>query len=278
MDPVVKRRVGCIVRNVVLILYSVITIFPFYWTFVNSFRKNDQIFSKMVLWPENITYLENYKRVFMQDIPRAFKNSVMLTSISLILLIVCTLLAAYVLSVYRFRFAKAFYLMFAMGVVIPRLSILISTYHNFKTFGFLNHQFPIVFCYATFELSLSIFLIVGFMQSLPSSVLESGIVDGCGSFKLLTKIVFPMSRNGFLTVLILSFVSIWNEYAYSNVLLSNRKFKTLTIALANSKTEYAIDYGMLSAAAVFAVVPVMLVYFFLQDKIISGMVVGAVKG
>lgn len=278
MDPVVKRRVVGGLKYGLMITYAVITIFPFYWTFVNSFRKNDQIFAKMVLWPENIMNLENYKKVFMQDIPRAFKNSIMLTAIALILLITCTLLAAYVLSVYRFRFAKAFYLMFAMGVVIPRLSILISTYHNFKTFGFLNKQFPIVFCYATFELPLSIFLIVGFMQSLPSSVLESGIVDGCNSFQLLTRIVLPMSRNGFLTVLILAFVSIWNEYAYSNVLLSNRKFKTLTIALANSKTEYAIDYGMLSAAAVFAVVPVMLVYFFLQDKIISGMVVGAVKG
>ena len=278
MNPVVKRRMVSGVKYGMIIIYAVIKIFPFYWTLVNSFRKNDQIFSKMVLWPENIMNLENYKKVFMQDIPRAFKNSIMLTAVALILLIACTLLAAYVLSVYRFRFAKAFYLTFAMGVVIPRLSILISTYHNFKTFGFLNRQFPIVFCYATFELPLSIFLIVGFMQSLPSAVLESGIVDGCSSFQLLTKIVLPMSRNGFLTVLILSFVSIWNEYAYSNVLLSNRKFKTLTIALANSKTEYAIDYGMLSAAAVFAVVPVMLVYFFLQDKIISGMVVGAVKG
>ena len=116
------------------------------------------------------------------------------------------------------------------------------------------------------------------MQSLPSSVLESGIIDGCNSFRLLTQIVLPMSRNGLLTVIILSFVSIWNEYAYSLVLLSNRKFKTLTIALASSKTEFTIEYGMLSAGAVFAVVPIMLVYFFLQDKIISGMVVGAVKG
>lgn len=202
----------------------------------------------------------------------------MLTSISLVLLICCTLMAAYVLSAYRFKFAKVIYLLFAMGVVIPRLSILIATFRNFKSFGFLNQQYPIIFCYVTFELPLSIFLIVGFMQSLPSSVLESGIIDGCNSFRLLTQIVLPMSRNGLLTVIILSFVSIWNEYAYSLVLLSNRKFKTLTIALASSKTEFTIEYGMLSAGAVFAVVPIMLVYFFLQDKIISGMVVGAVKG
>lgn len=278
MNPIVKRRASLAVKYALMILYAVITIFPLYWTFVNSFRTNDQIFSKMVLWPENITYLENYKMIFEQDIPLAFKNSVVLTSISLVLLICCTLMAAYVLSAYRFKFAKVIYLLFAMGVVIPRLSILIATFRNFKSFGFLNQQYPIIFCYVTFELPLSIFLIVGFMQSLPSSVLESGIIDGCNSFRLLTQIVLPMSRNGLLTVIILSFVSIWNEYAYSMVLLSNRKFKTLTIALASSKTEFTIEYGMLSAGAVFAVVPIMLVYFFLQDKIISGMVVGAVKG
>ncbi|WP_195543693.1 carbohydrate ABC transporter permease [Massiliimalia timonensis] len=278
MNPIAKRRTSLAVKYALMILYAVITIFPLYWTFVNSFRTNDQIFSKMVLWPENITYLENYKMIFEQDIPLAFKNSVVLTSISLVLLICCTLMAAYVLSAYRFKFAKVIYLLFAMGVVIPRLSILIATFRNFKSFGFLNQQYPIIFCYVTFELPLSIFLIVGFMQSLPSSVLESGIIDGCNSFRLLTQIVLPMSRNGLLTVIILSFVSIWNEYAYSLVLLSNRKFKTLTIALASSKTEFTIEYGMLSAGAVFAVVPIMLVYFFLQDKIISGMVVGAVKG
>ncbi|SCH34065.1 Inner membrane ABC transporter permease protein ycjP [uncultured Ruminococcus sp.] len=278
MNPIAKRRTSLAVKYALMILYAVITIFPLYWTFVNSFRTNDQIFSKMVLWPENITYLENYKMIFEQNIPLAFKNSVVLTSISLVLLICCTLMAAYVLSAYRFKFAKVIYLLFAMGVVIPRLSILIATFRNFKSFGFLNQQYPIIFCYVTFELPLSIFLIVGFMQSLPSSVLESGIIDGCNSFRLLTQIVLPMSRNGLLTVIILSFVSIWNEYAYSLVLLSNRKFKTLTIALASSKTEFTIEYGMLSAGAVFAVVPIMLVYFFLQDKIISGMVVGAVKG
>ena len=145
MNPIAKRRTSLAVKYALMILYAVITIFPLYWTFVNSFRTNDQIFSKMVLWPENITYLENYKMIFEQDIPLAFKNSVVLTSISLVLLICCTLMAAYVLSAYRFKFAKVIYLLFAMGVVIPRLSILIVTFRNFKSFGFLNQQYTIIF-------------------------------------------------------------------------------------------------------------------------------------
>lgn len=267
-----------VVKYTLMTVYAVITIFPLYWTFVNSFRTNNQIFSKMVLWPENITYFENYKKIFQQNIPLAFKNSVVLTVISLLVLTCCALMAGFVLATYRFRFAKAIYLLFSMGVVIPRLSILIATFRNFSTFGFLNQQYPIIFCYVTFELPMAIFLIVGFMQALPSSVLESGIIDGCSSLKLMTRIVVPMSRNGLLTMVILAFVSIWNEYAYSMILLSNRKYKTLTIALANSKSEFTVQYGMLSAGAVFAVVPIMIVYFFLQDKIISGIVMGAEKG
>jgi raffinose/stachyose/melibiose transport system permease protein len=144
--------------------------------------------------------------------------------------------------------------------------------------GFLGKQYPITLCYATFELSMAIFLLVGFMQSIPPSLIESAKIDGANSFDILMRVVMPISRNGIVTVIILAFVSIWNEYAYAMVMISNIKFRTLTILLASAKNEFFVEYGMMSAGVVVAVIPMIIVYSFLQDKIISGMVAGAVKG
>lgn len=259
-------------------IFSLLTFFPLWWTFVNSFRTNDQIFSSTRLIPESFTYLKNYVNIFAQNVPLGMYNSATLTVVSLALLLVCAIPAAYLMSQYKFKSANLLFGLFTMGIVVPRLSILIATFSNFSVLGFLHLKYPITLCYATFELPIAIFLLVGFMQTIPTAIVESAKIDGCNSFGLLMKIVLPISRNGVVTVLILAFVSIWNEYAYAMVLIPNIMFKTITVVLASAKSEYATEYGMMSAGVMVAVIPMIVVYSFLQDKIISGMVAGAVKG
>ncbi|SFK79071.1 raffinose/stachyose/melibiose transport system permease protein [Paenibacillus sp. 1_12] len=265
-------------RYMLLLLYAVVTIFPLLWTLSNSFRTNDQIFSKFAVIPESLTYFKNYEMIFATSIPLAFYNSLTITALSLLIMLVCAIPASYLLSQYKFRFAQTIYLFFVIGIIVPRLSILIAEFKNFQMFGFLGKQYPIALCYATFELSIALFLLVGFMQSIPPSIIESAKIDGANSFDVLIRIVMPVSRNGIVTVIILAFVSIWNEYAYAMVMIPNIKFRTLTILLASAKNEFFVEYGMMSAGVVVAVVPMIIVYGFLQDKIISGMVAGAVKG
>lgn len=275
---ILKRRIIKTVKYVSLSLWAVVTLFPLYWTFVNSFRTNNQIFTKFAWFPEDITYLENYKSMMQNDVLLAFFNSTTITAITMALLLICAILLAYVLSVYRFKYAAAIHSFFTIGVVIPRLSVLIATYMNFKTLGLLGHRYSLVFCYAAFEIPMAVYLLVGYMKSLPAEVFESGIIDGCSSWTLLTKIVLPMSKNGILTVVIISFVNVWNDYLYARVFLTNNKFLTVTTMIASAKTEFFTDYGMQMAGVILAVAPIIFVYMFLQDKIIDGMAAGAVKG
>jgi raffinose/stachyose/melibiose transport system permease protein len=265
-------------RYMLLVLYSLVTIFPLLWTLSNSFRTNDQIFSKFAIIPESLEYFKNYQMIFETNIPLAFYNSLTITALSLFIMLICAIPAAYLLSQYKFKFAQTIYLFFVIGIIVPRLSILIAEFKNFQIFGFLGKQYPIALCYATFELSIALFLLVGFMQSIPPSIIESAKIDGANSWDVLIRIVMPVSRNGIVTVIILAFVSIWNEYAYAMVMIPNIKFRTLTILLASAKNEFFVEYGMMSAGVIVAVVPMIIVYGFLQDKIISGMVAGAVKG
>lgn len=273
-----KVKISAAVKYVLLSAYALVTVFPLFWTFTNSFRTNDQIFSATVLLPESFTYLVNYVNILKENILGAYWNSFSLTVATLLIMLICVIPAAFLLSQYRFRMSRRLQNLFVIGIIIPRLAILITTFQNFNTFGFLNHKYPITLCYAAFEIPMAVFLMVGFMQSLPGEIAESAIIDGCNSFQVLTKIIMPMSQNGIVTVIILSFVSIWNEYAYAMVLLSNNKFHTLPMLLASAKGEFFVDYGLQCAAVMVAVVPIIVVYIFLQRKIVDGMVAGAVKG
>ena len=273
-----KATISGVVKYVLLSVYAMVTVFPLFWTFTNSFRTNNQIFSTTVLLPESFTYLVDYTNILKENILGAYWNSFSLTVTTLVIMLLCVIPAAFLMSQYRFHLSKALQNLFVVGIIIPRLAILITTFQNFNTFGFLNHKYPITLCYAAFEIPMAVFLMVGFMQSLPGEIAESAIIDGCSSFQVLTKIIIPMSQNGIVTVIILSFVSIWNEYAYAMVLLSNKKFHTLPMLLASAKGEFFVDYGLQCAAVMVAVVPIIVVYIFLQRKIVDGMVAGAVKG
>lgn len=275
---VMKGRLSAGLKYLVLSLWAVVTIFPLYWTFVNSFRTNNQIFSRAAWLPESFSNLDNYRAMLQNNLPRSFFNTFTITALTMVLLLFCAVCASFLLSVYRFRYARPLHSLLIMGIVIPRLSVLIASYMNFNAMGLLGHKYALVFCYTAFELPLAVYLLVGFMRSLPPEIFESAIIDGCSSPQLLRNIVLPMSRNGIVTVLIISTVSVWNDYIYARIFLTNKKHMTITILIASAKTEFMTDYGMQMAGVILTVAPIILVYFFLQDKIINGMVMGAVKG
>jgi raffinose/stachyose/melibiose transport system permease protein len=121
-------------------------------------------------------------------------------------------------------------------------------------------------------------VLVTFMRAIPAELDEAAIIDGCGIWSLFFRIVLPLSRNGIVTILILAFVAVWNDYLTALILLPDQQNRTLSVALAYAKDEYRVDYGVMAAAIVFAVAPMLIVYLFLKDRLTSGMAAGAVKG
>ena len=278
-QAILRRKIFRVLKYLVLSLWATITIFPLYWTFINSFRTNPQIFRSFSLLPENLTYLDNYTAMIeLNNIPRAFYNTGTMTFFAMCLLLVCTIGVGFLISVYRFKFAFAIQTFFVLGIVIPRLSVLIPTYMNFNDLGLLGMQYSLILAYTAFEMPIAVFLLCGFIRSLPHEVYESAIIDGCNSPQLLTNIVLPMSRNGLVTILIITGVSVWNEYMYAMIFLTNRAYRTIPSVIASARTEYVTEFGMLMAGVILTVAPIILIYFFLQDKIITGMSMGAVKG
>ena len=273
-----RRRSPLAVVYLVLGVHSLLTLFPLVWVLSNSFRQNDAILTSMRLVPESLQFSNYVEMLRVTSIPLAFFNSLTITLASLALLLVVALPLSFALARFRFRFANWVFMFFAAAVLVPSVSVLPMTFRLFADLGLLGTKYGIALVYATEQLPVSVFLLVTFMRAIPQELDEAALIDGCGLWDLFLRVVVPLSRNGIVTILILAFVAVWNDYLTALVLLPDQANQTLSLALAYAKDEYFVNYGMMSAAIVFAVTPMLIVYLFLKDRLITGMAAGAVKG
>ena len=262
----------------VLLLVVFMSLFPVYWTLVNSFRDNTQIMTSFRLVPEQVQPT-NYVNVFLRSkIALNFLNSVVIVASKLLLLSFCALTASFAISRYRFKLGYVVYFLFVAQIFVPGITMIGMIYKLLSQLGLLGTKVGIVLLYSTASLPLSIFLLVAFMKTIPGELDESATLDGCTPWQLFGSIILPLSRNGMVVVLIIAFVVSWNDYIWAMLLLPTQTARTFTVALAFFKTEYYTDYSLLSACVIVGLAPVIVGYAFLQDKLITGLTAASVKG
>jgi ABC-type glycerol-3-phosphate transport system permease component len=274
------RRVSFsdITKFTVLAFHAALTIFPLVWVLSNSFRTTDQILTRIRLIPESFT-LVNFVKVWEStSIPRALVNSVTIDLVSLALLLAVVLPLSFALARFRFRAATFIYLFFSLAVLVPTVTVLPMTYRLFNELGLLGQKYAIAFIYVAEQLPISVFLMVMFMRTIPVELDEAAILDGCSPWGLFWSVTLPLSRNGVVTIVILAFVAIWNDYLTALVILTKQAHKTLSVVLGYARNEYMVDYGMMSAAIIFAIAPMIVIYLLVKSQLIKGMAMGAVKG
>lgn len=274
----VRHNPVMIIGYLALIINTASCLIPILWTLSNSFRTNTQIFSRFSLIPEQFNFGNFESIVDNTNLVQAFVNSLVISVSSLVLLLICVLPASFLFSRFRFRFSRAFYTFFLLSIFVPSIVLLQAVYELFAHLNLLNVQYSIVLAYTAGQIPFCIFLLTAYMRELPGEIEEAAIIDGANVWDIFRRITVPMTRNGIVVILILSFISIWNDYIYALVFLPQPQRQTLTVALANVKGEYAVSYGLLSAAAIMAIVPVFVFYLFTKNFLMSGMSSGAVKG
>src|SRR5665647_686514 len=179
-------------------------------------------------------------------------------------------MAAFAISRFKFKLGFPIYLLFAAGIFIPGITLMGMIYKLLYQLSLLGTKPGVILLYASTNLPLSIFLLVAFMQTIPKEIDDAAIIDGCNPWQLFTKIIIPLSRNGLVVVLIIAFIGAWNDYIWAMILLPTQLERTFTVALAFFKTEFFTDYGLLSACVIVGLLPVIVGYVFLQDKLIIG--------
>jgi len=263
-----------------MLLFVVVVVVPLLWVLVSSFKTGPEIFASPWGLPKSLPF-GNYVSAWVgEGIGGYFVNSLLVTFATLIVLLPCGAMAAYVLARYPFRGSKAIFGTFLGGMMFPHFLVIVPLFVMLKQIGMLDTKSGLVLVYVAYSLSFTVFVLFGFFQSLPGELAEAAMIDGCGHAGTFWRIMLPLARPGILVVAIFNAIGLWNEYGLALVLLPSKENRTLPLGIADMAMarQYQSDWGALFAGLVIVMLPVMVVYWVFRDRIHETMLRGAIKG
>jgi multiple sugar transport system permease protein len=274
-----KRLIRIFTVNIPLVVLFIITIFPLYWTIVTSLKPENEIMKlPLKYWPSPITF-DNYKYIWNNmGFDVYFWNSVMVTVISTVVCTVVSLFGGYAIARYPYKGKKLTYLILLVSQMFPGVVLMIPLFEIFKNMGIVNSPYSLILTYTTVRIPFCMIMISGFVAGVSPALEEAAQIDGCSVFGAITKIVVPTIAPGLVAAGAFAFVSSWNEYVYAFCFLSSERYFTLPIGLKLMKGEFSVAYGSLAAGCVMALIPVILLFAYIQKYLVSGLSAGAVKG
>ncbi|MCT2536674.1 carbohydrate ABC transporter permease [Aquibacillus koreensis] len=273
-----KERNLNIFKYIFLWGYALITVGLFIWVTLTAFKDNTQIFTNPFGLPESYSFSNFAEAWTGANMSQFFVNSLIVSVISVSLCLFLGATLSFVIARFRFRGNGLLYALFVLGLAIPLQSLILPIFFRMDNIGLRDSLLGLILVYTALNLPKTVFLLVGFMKGIPSELEEAAIIDGCGYWKIFSKVIVPISKPGLATAGILVFIAAWNEYVFATVLISSDAARTLPLGLASFQTSYASAYGLIAAGVVISVIPVLIVYILLQEQIIKGMTAGSVKG
>ena len=276
-----SKRVGNNVIFLVLLALSVLFLVPIIIVIINSFKSRIYISSQPLKLPNAETFvaLENYiNGVTSSDFFSAFLRSLFITVVSVILIVIFASMAAWYIVRSNSKITKGIYYMLVFSMIVP-FQMVMYTMTYVTNRANLDNIFGITFVYLGFGAGLSVFMLCGFIKSIPLEIEEAAMIDGASPIQAFFTVVFPMLKPTAITVAILNTMWIWNDYLLPYLVLgSDKKTIPVAIQLAMQGAYGSTDYGGFMAMLVLAIVPIIIFYIFCQKYIIKGVVAGAVKG
>jgi N-acetylglucosamine transport system permease protein len=278
----VKARLFNAFSHAVLISWAVLTTYPLIWAVLSSFKSDDEILSDPWGLPSALRF-QNWARAWQAaHIGRYFLNSAIVVALSLTLTMLFGSMAAYVLARYRFRGNRTVYYIFVGGMMFPVFLALVPLFFVVKNLGLLGTLPGLSVVYAAYSLPFTVFFLTAFFRTLPASVAEAALIDGCSHFGLFFRVMLPMARPGLISVAIFNFLFHWNQYVLPIVLMQGEGAEHKWV-LAQGLTALAInegyggDYSGLFAGVTIAMLPVLLAYVIFQRQMQSGLTAGQLR-
>lgn len=279
------RRVAGIgvgaLRHVVLLAGAALMITPFLYMLAISFTPNSYVLTTPPQFiPENPT-LDNYTQALdAQDIPRYFANSLLVAVVSTVISVLLSSMMAYAFARFRFPGREVIFRVLLVGLMIPAVMLLIPQFVLAKQLGLLNSLGGLVVFYVAGSLALNTFLLRGFLEQTPVELDEAMQMDGAHAWTRYWRLALPLAKPGLATATIFTFLACWDEFAWALTIINDPDSRTLPIAirLLAGQGNNAVQWGVVFAASVMAVVPVIVVFLVFQRYFVQGLVSGAVKG
>lgn len=274
-----KLTLWAVVSRIVLYGWCFFSLFVFFWVINSSLKTNNAFFSN--IWGIFAKHsFHNYSKVWTNyRLGRYFLNSISVVIPSVLGLLAVSAPAAYVLSRFSFPFSKGITKMVSFGMGIPYQLLLVPLFFLLFDLKLINSKAGLILVYIALSIPFTVFLLMSFFKTLPSTLEEAAEIDGCGPIRTFFLIMLPLARNGLVAAAVLNFVGLWNEFLLALTFISKDAHYTLSMGLYSlqGSLQYTGDWVSLFAAFTMVVIPTFLLFIFLSRTIVVGMTMGAVK-
>lgn len=278
MKKSLPERIGMFVKYVAMILFTVMCLYPLLWLFLASFKTNQELYFNTWGLPESWSLVNYVNAVVKGGVIRYFGNSVVIAISAVAVAVIFGTMASYAIARMHWKLSKIVYDIFLLGMMIPIYGLIIPLFSVFKSLGLLNSHLAVIIPQIALGFPMNIFIICGFMRSIPRELEEAAVIDGCSAIQCFWKVILPIARASVVTVAVVQFINVWNDLLLPRIFLTDSTKMTLPVGLTNFQAMYSTDYVGMIAAVIMTIIPSIIVYVLLHRQIMEGMVAGAVKG
>ncbi|MEJ2752306.1 MAG: carbohydrate ABC transporter permease [Candidatus Promineifilaceae bacterium] len=273
------RLTESILPHIALLLYAALALFPIILIVMNSFKTRKAIFSEPLAFPNAETFsLEGYLTVWERaGFPLYFRNSLIVTVVSIFLILLFGAMAAFALSEYKFRGNTFMGLYLALGIMIPIRLGTVGILRLVSAMGLVNNLLSLILVYVAMGLPLTIFVLTSFMSQVPREMKEAARVDGASEYRIFGLVV-PLVRPAVATVAVFVMIPIWNDLWFPLILAPGESTKTVTLGVQQFLGQFVSDWNAVLSSLTLAMIPVLILYIIFSRQLIRGISAGAVRG
>lgn len=272
-----KTLVLKVLLHTFLIFLVCVIIFPVLWLVLNSLKTNQEMFLNSLALPKKWMF-ENYVTAWNKGLFNYFKNSILVSAVSLFFILFISSFLAYGLTRFQVKGSNFIFIIVLGGMALSEQVALVPLYKILQALKLYNTQWAIILPYIAFRIPFTMFLMRSYFISIPKELEEAAIVDGCNSLQRFFKIILPISKPVLASCAIVNLNFVWNEFLFANVFLENKSIMTIPLGLMAFQGDLKSDYVVMLAGILIASLPMVVLFLCMQKQFVRGLTSGAVKG
>ena len=271
-----KREPVDIIANVIIVFFAILNLFPLYWLFTSSLKNSSDVLKMPPDWiPKNPSFA-NYADVFQnQPALKWTMNSIIVSLVATLLVIIVSSLAAYAFSKLEFKGKNIIYILFISSLMVPKEVMIVPLFRITQNLGLINTLSGMI--WPNVATAFGVFMLKGFFDNIPDSLREAAIIDGANELQVFYKVMMPIVKPGIGALFILNFVQVWNDYLWQLVVGIDKDVKILMVGISTLMQDLNPNFAYKMAGAVVAAIPMLIIFIFFQRYFTRGISIGGVK-
>lgn len=274
-----RRRLTDIAIWLLGLLLALFATFPILWALLTSLKKEDAIITRVMQYiPREVTF-ENYVAIWTRsNFPTLLMNSIVVTTITVVICAVIGTLASYAIARFQFRGRRELMLFYLVIRMFPAVMIIIPLFILMRNLGLLDSRMGLALAYTTFLLPVFIWMMKGFFDAVPLELEDAARIDGCSRIGAMTRVILPLVVGGLVATAVFVAIGAWNEFLFALMMTTSTGSRTWPVGLQLMVGEFQLPWGSLAAGGIISIVPVILLFALVQRALVRGLTAGAVKG